>query len=242
MEDIFSEEKKIIEQAEVLLASNYFKEDEAIQKYTELLEEYKRFLNQTIKMMKMSDKMQLELRGISERLEAASRTDALTGIFNRGYFNEIYLKEWSNAVRTQSFLSLIMIDIDFFKKYNDTYGHLQGDECLKKVSSAILGAVKRPRDIVARFGGEEFVVLLPETELEGASVVAEKILWQVGQLALKHEKSKYKRVTVSSGVAAIKPDEHKDMIAFLNKVDETLYAAKEDGRNCIKLYDESMDL
>jgi diguanylate cyclase (GGDEF)-like protein len=105
-----------------------------------------------------------------------SQIDGLSGLANRRYFDQILVQEWSRAQRDKTMLSIIFIDIDFFKVYNDTYGHLAGDECIKKVSLALSSVVVRPADLVARYGGEEFIVLLPNTELEGAVHIAEQML------------------------------------------------------------------
>jgi PleD family two-component response regulator len=114
----------------------------------------------------------LLLKEANERLEKLSRMDGLTGAPNRRYFNDNFHKEWLRCARDKKHLSIIMIDIDFFKKYNDAYGHLQGDECLKQVAGAISSAVRRPGDLFARYGGEEFVVMLPDTNVAGAKEVS----------------------------------------------------------------------
>ena len=113
---------------------------------------------------------------INNELSLLSQIDGLSGLANRRYFDQILVQEWSRAQRDKTMLSIIFIDIDFFKVYNDTYGHLAGDECIKKVSLALSSVVVRPADLVARYGGEEFIVLLPNTELEGAVHIAEQML------------------------------------------------------------------
>ena len=113
---------------------------------------------------------------INNELSLLSQIDGLSGLANRRYFDQILVQEWSRAQRDKTILSIIFIDIDFFKVYNDTYGHLAGDECIKKVSLALSSVVVRPADLVARYGGEEFIVLLPNTELEGAVHIAEQML------------------------------------------------------------------
>lgn len=239
MASIFINEEQVIEKAEALLTDNSVHAVINASSYSDLLEEYKKQLKQIMKMVKMADLMQLELKTVLERLEAISNIDVLTGLFNRRFFNLNYFREWNNAARTKTTLACIMVDIDYFKKYNDTYGHLQGDECLKSVAEAIRTTAKRPRDIVARFGGEEFIILLPETRIEGAAHIAAEILSNVEKLNLEHKNSVlYDKVTVSIGAAALVPK--KDMAGemLLNMADETLYKAKRDGRNCLRIFTE----
>jgi len=129
MDNIFSREEQIISRAEALLGANSFQSAKDASNYRVLLDEYKILLRQMMKIVKMADKTQLDLKIVSEKLDRLSHIDVLTGLYNRRYFNEPYVKEWNSAVRSQKELAIIMIDIDYFKKYNDTYGHLQGDEC-----------------------------------------------------------------------------------------------------------------
>ncbi|PKM90611.1 MAG: hypothetical protein CVU87_01990 [Firmicutes bacterium HGW-Firmicutes-12] len=236
MKNIFVKEEQVVEEAEKLLSAKQFTGEEDAQNYGALLAEYKSLLNQMIKVVKISDIMQSELKTMSDNFEETSRIDVLTGIYNRRYFNESYLREWKNAVRTKTYLAVLMLDIDYFKNYNDTYGHLQGDECLKAVAKGIQQAIKRPRDIVTRYGGDEFVVLLPETEAKGATCVAQTIIDNIESLALEHSGSPINhKVTVSIGVSSIIPDKSiKKVDSLLSIADTALYMAKEQ-RNCFKL-------
>ncbi len=239
MKNIFTQEEEVILQAEELLNSNRLNTSEAETHYRSLLEAYKSLLKQMMKTVKISDIMQLELKNMSYKLKVASQTDVLTGLYNRRFFNEVYLREWKNAVRVKSSLALLMIDIDYFKKYNDTYGHLQGDECLFAVAREIQSAVKRPRDVAARFGGEEFIVLLPETDSEGAAIVAQTLMDSIANLNLEHAGSPLtNRLTVSIGIADIIPEDASTMDCLLNRVDAALYTAKNAGRNCYWFYSE----
>lgn len=175
--------------------------------------------------------LQIELRSLSY-------LDGLTGIANRRHFQKILDYEWRHGIRTNTFLSLIMCDIDYFKTYNDLYGHQAGDECLKTVAGALSEAVERPRDLVARYGGEEFVVLLPETDAEGADKVAGAIRGNISSLCLPHEKSATdcEILTVSMGVATIIPGQDGDRVGeIISKADEALYKAKKAGRNEISV-------
>jgi diguanylate cyclase (GGDEF)-like protein len=133
-------------------------------------------------------------------------------------------------------LSIIMIDIDCFKAYNDTYGHLSGDDCLKSVASALIRTVKRPTDLVARFGGEEFIVVLPDTGGEGAAILAETLCEALTSLAIPHETSPVKDVvTVSIGVATAVPGVYPTAYALISAADRALYSAKQEGRNRVKV-------
>lgn len=180
-------------------------------------------------------KRETDLRKEREReLELLSSLDGLTGISNRRIFDTTLEKEWKRAQRNSWPLSLIMIDIDFFKPYNDHYGHQGGDDCLIKVAEAINGVPERPGDLVARYGGEEFVVVLPDTDTPSAKELAELMRATVAGLELPHEKSKVESfVTVSMGVSTSIMEEAKadSYEALLKRADVALYQAKEAGRN-----------
>ncbi len=173
---------------------------------------------------------QLQLR--NEELDRLSTQDGLTGIANRRYFDEVLSKEWRRAAREKTKLSLVMIDIDFFKFYNDNYGHQGGDDCLKQVSAALQKTGCRPGDLVSRYGGEEFVVILPNTSADGAMVIAEKLCLAVRALKIKHEFSKAGDiVTISMGVATMIPVSGTPEGLLITAADQALYEAKEEGRN-----------
>lgn len=169
---------------------------------------------------------------LEEHLRILSLKDGLTGIYNRRAFDESLEKEWRRGRRQHSALSLILLDIDFFKRYNDTYGHQVGDTCLKIVARKVAASVHRPGDLVARYGGEEFVVLLPETPLDEAQQVAERIRQAVAQLAIPHSSSEVAPViSISLGVAGMVPDRQHSSEALLQYADRALYGAKSNGRN-----------
>lgn len=221
--------------AEELLRSHAFPSALDERNYRTLYEGYRRLLKQMMRVVKMSDLMQLELRNLSERLERISQIDPLTELYNKRYFNEAYQREWKSASRENSSLALMMIDIDHFKKYNDTYGHLQGDECLKAVATKISQTVARPRDVTARFGGEEFIVMLPETNASGVVHLAQQVLDNVRSMTIEHVSSGSQgRVSVSIGTAACYPTEECSMDLLLRQVDDALYAAKSAGRDCLR--------
>jgi len=169
------------------------------------------------------------------RLEILARQDGLTQIYNRRSFDEMLLREIKIARREGTTLSLLMIDVDSFKAYNDHYGHPAGDAALRRVSSAISATVKRPGDFVARYGGEEFAVLLPNTDERGARAVAEAIRSSIEALALEHRASLWERLTVSIGAASINNAPHNELRqdVLLSRADNALYAAKNSGRNTI---------
>ena len=235
MDNIFNNEEKVVQEAEELLNNNVFTSTSDSDIYKNLLEEYKKLLKQIMRMVKMSDLMHLELKGLSYNLERMSNIDVLTDLYNRRFFNEMYQREWYSALRSKVSLAIIMIDVDYFKKYNDTYGHIQGDKCLKAVAEAIQKSVKRPRDIVVRYGGEEFVILLPESDKDGAAHIASTVLSSVDELDLLHLASPvYRKVSVSIGIAAVIPTYNDVPDLLLHMMDDALYRAKKDGRNCFR--------
>ena len=178
------------------------------------------------------EKSQKELAVANEILEKLSSLDGLTGVPNRRRFDEVLVKEWQRSVRHSTAISLIMIDIDFFKFYNDTYGHQGGDECLIRVAQALEGAARRETDVVARYGGEEFGVILPETGAKGAFEVAEALRAVVEAENIAHANSKVcDHVTISVGVATWLPEKGSLSEHLLAAADEALYKSKEDGRN-----------
>jgi diguanylate cyclase (GGDEF)-like protein/PAS domain S-box-containing protein len=174
-----------------------------------------------------------------DNLKELSTMDSLTGIANRRFFDEYSDKEWKRAQRDKKSFSVVMIDLDSFKSYNDTYGHQQGDSCLKYVAGVIKGAMKRPADLAARYGGEEFVLVLPETNKEGANKIAEKLRQEVEALKLEHKNSNGKWVTVSLGVATELVGPMNSFGDLLAKADKALYVAKNSGRNRVSFFEET---
>jgi len=183
----------------------------------------------------LADRLQVANRRLSaanQELQQISTIDELTGTYNRRYFNQRLEEVWADHARQNQTLSALMIDVDHFKDYNDFFGHLQGDLCLKRIAGEITGVVHRPRDFVSRFGGEEFIVLLPTTDLKGAQGLAERIHERIKQLAIPHKvQGSINRVTVSIGGATIRPTTEFGSEKFLQRVDRALYSAKHQGRN-----------
>lgn len=174
----------------------------------------------------------LDAKRHRDLLEELAFIDGLTGIANRRRFDEDLADEWRRCARSGKPLSLILMDIDHFKAYNDNYGHGGGDECLRRVASALEAAVRRPADTVARYGGEEFAYILPETDGAGAQAVAEALLAAVRGLAAKHEfSSAASIVTISAGVASVIPGDASSPQMLIEAADGFLYRAKEGGRN-----------
>ncbi len=177
-------------------------------------------------------KNHLELKTYRDYLENISMKDGLTGIANRRRLDEYLLHEWRRSQRLGRFLSLLMLDIDHFKLYNDNYGHSAGDECLKKIANTIEGSLTRPGDLAARYGGEEFACILPETDLKGAQFVADRIHRNLAELAIPHEYSPISSVvTISIGIATTIPDNANSLDHLVKNADEMLYEAKRSGRN-----------
>jgi diguanylate cyclase (GGDEF)-like protein len=172
------------------------------------------------------------LKEANQQLERLVNLDGLTELANRRCFDEYLEQEWQRSAREQLPLSLIMCDIDFFKNYNDTYGHVAGDDCLRKVSHLLKQVVRRPADLAARYGGEEFVVVLPNTDIDGAMLVSESIRLGLLDLALPHEDSSVcEFVTLSMGVTCLIPKIDSQPTVLLTAADYALYRAKELGRN-----------
>jgi diguanylate cyclase (GGDEF)-like protein len=172
-----------------------------------------------------------ELEEANRRLEALSYGDGLTGIHNRRAFGRALDIEWRRAIRSKRPLSVVMIDIDHFKTFNDTYGHPAGDSCLVSVASALSEVVRRAADTLARYGGEEFVALLPETDRTGAAAIAERMRIAVERLAIAHSGGIGGRVTVSVGHATIIASEATTADLLASAADVALYEAKRGGRN-----------
>lgn len=176
--------------------------------------------------------LQEKLESLNRELEDLSITDGLTGIANRRYFDKQLPVEWERAQRSGSSIAMLMIDIDYFKKYNDTYGHIRGDNCLKLIALTLTRNVKRAGDLIARYGGEEFVVILPNVNMENAVKIAERIRAAILDLKVLHASSDvHDFVSISIGVSSAAARRDISCIRLLENADRALYMAKEGGRN-----------
>ncbi|WP_243372111.1 diguanylate cyclase [Geotalea sp. SG265] len=199
-----------------------------------LMEHYRRrdFLNS---ILLVAEKQQL--LETSDKLHQLSISDELTGLGNRRHLEYRLDQEWMRALRSRKPISLIIFDLDFFKNYNDTYGHQAGDECLRVVAEELGSMARRPGDMAARYGGEEFVLVLPETDLPDAASIAEDCRARVESLGIPHGLSPASVVTLSAGVATMVPDNRTSRSMLLQAADKGLYQAKRDGRNRITFAD-----
>ncbi|SAK85249.1 diguanylate cyclase [Caballeronia glebae] len=180
-----------------------------------------------------------KLAQMQRELERLSFSDSLTGVGNRRRFDDVLTREWHAAKDSGKPLSLVMIDIDFFKSYNDYYGHVQGDECLKRVAR-VLGEAAGPQHFLGRFGGEEFALILADTDAEAAMRVAQRCRALIAGEAIPHVRSPHdQQVTASFGVGTVVPGERMDVTAFINLTDAQLYQAKDNGRNRIAAVDRA---
>ena len=187
-------------------------------------------------MFDISERKRTEekLLELQKELEDLSFKDGLTGIANRRRFDALLDVEWKAARRNKRPLSLVMCDIDFFKQYNDLYGHVRGDDCLKRVAETLRTGAARPRDFVARYGGEEFVLVLPETDETGAAHIGARCREAVLEQSIPHEASKVApSVTVSVGVSTIVPSPDDEPVRLIDTADKCLYRAKQGGRNSL---------
>ena len=183
------------------------------------------------------------LKKANKKLENVSYTDSLTSLHNRRYFNFIYDKELKRAKRERKFITFMMLDIDFFKQYNDTYGHIAGDKALKRVSKILKDLLQRPSDYVFRLGGEEFGVILSDNDEKNSSKVAQKICDVVRGQKIAHKSSTAcEVVTISVGVVCCVADEALDEDLLITRADEMLYEAKKSGRNKYKITTDVADL
>ncbi|MBW4663660.1 MAG: diguanylate cyclase [Chroococcus sp. CMT-3BRIN-NPC107] len=201
----------------------------------------------TYQLQKQNELLQqqaLELQAARQEAEAVARElqrlvhlDGLTGVANRRHFDQHLSDEWRRLAREQAPISLILCDIDYFKKYNDCYGHQAGDACLQQIAQAIVRVVKRPADLVARYGGEEFAIILPNTDTEGAVQVAQLIGAEIELLNIPHAESDVSKVvTASLGISSQVPRPEMLAESLIFTADRSLYAAKNQGRNTYRLH------
>ena len=173
-----------------------------------------------------------ELAAANRELENLSRQDGLTGIANRRYFDSYLLAETRRASRDRQHISLILADVDYFKAFNDYYGHQAGDDCLRRVATALKSVARRPADLAARYGGEEFAIVLPGTQLDGALDVAKTLAREIETLSILHVRAgSYDRISLSQGIASVIPASDASPESIIELADQALYQAKQQGRN-----------
>ncbi len=186
------------------------------------------------------EEVRRQLERSNAMLERLSTIDGLTGIYNRRRFDEVLDLEWRRAIRIQSPLAMIIMDLDYFKNYNDRYGHLAGDACLRSVAETMNDALKRPSDMLARYGGEEFAAILPGTPADHAAQLAEQMRQEILGLAIDHACSLGEGcVTVSMGVASMIPTRGTEPAVLISAADTALYEAKQSGRNRVVIHPDA---
>jgi diguanylate cyclase (GGDEF)-like protein len=188
-------------------------------------------MRRLVEMQRSLIELTHKLNQANKELQQLSATDGLTGLSNRRMYDELSLREWRRCERMKKPFSLVMVDVDYFKLYNDHYGHQAGDECLKTVASQLRRAAPRASDVVARYGGEEFVFALGETDMDGAKWVANHLRQRIADLNIPHVAAELQHVTIGCGVASVMPDDNLSLDTLLKSADHALYQAKLQGRN-----------
>jgi diguanylate cyclase (GGDEF)-like protein len=251
-EAVYAEEEAVAAEAARVAADPTVTFDALHEHYRFLARKYRHAIRQLIKLTHVSDmfqgkllRMQAELERRNAELEQArvdleqanqalhrlSYLDALTGVANRRHFNEYLDQEWRRAMRKQASLSLILLDVDHFKRLNDIAGHPYGDDCLRQVGAALAASVRRAGDLAARYGGEEFAVILPDAQPDWVMSFAEEVRQAIAALEIPHPASPYGVLTVSVGAATAVAVEQQGVSSLIAAADKALYAAKEAGRN-----------
>lgn len=216
-----------------------------VNKFKKLTEQVEHLNREISRYKSINTELQLRHRQLifqTEKLENLAGKDELTGLANRRVFNTLLRSYWSEAEKQKQCFAIVMIDIDHFKLYNDTYGHLQGDICLQKVSNVIASQVRNEKDLVARYGGEEFVILLPNIEPESVKKVVQRIFSNIVTLGIPHKACPcYDFVTISAGICCLIPKPYqKPLEHFVKAADRALYQAKEQGRNHFVLVGDAL--
>ena len=231
-DDLFAIEQKILNEA--IKYSKELKEGTLpeISKYEELTSNYAKLLKQLRMLTKVSDRTTVSLNTSVTDLLDIVHVDVMTGVHNRKYLEDNMDRIVKTLIRSNKSLGLMMVDVDYFKKYNDTYGHTNGDNCLKAVAATIQQSLFRAEDFVVRFGGEEFMVVMPEADETAVRVVANRITSNIRTLEIPHEKSEIaSHVTVSAGATSALVTPEKTFDAYVQLADEALYSSKNAGRD-----------
>jgi diguanylate cyclase (GGDEF)-like protein len=189
-----------------------------------------RAMRRLVEMQRAMVDVTHQLNAANKELQRLSTTDGLTGIANRRMFDELSIREWRRCERMKKPIALVMVDVDYFKLFNDEYGHQAGDDCLRTVAAQVARAAPRASDLAARYGGEEFVLVLGETDADGARWVADNVRQRVAELGIPHT-TPHRRVSISCGVASIQPAKGLSLEGLLRTADHALYLAKGTGRD-----------
>jgi len=230
--DLFDKEQKILDSASARAASVKNGMPYNIDEFETLADEYGKLLKQFRRITRFADRTAFDLFNSNADLSDKVLRDPLTGLYNRRYLEDKLAHNIKELSRASGKLSLLMLDIDFFKKFNDTYGHNEGDYCIKSVAEAFTGCVARENDFVARYGGEEFVIVLPYTDENGARLIAKRALDRVNERRIPHEKNECAGyVTVSAGVTTAYVKFNHNGEDYIKCADEALYMSKQNGRN-----------
>lgn len=235
MGSIFIKEEEILKNSVSLLESNVIETEKDRELYRILVSEYKELLEQMKRMVKVSDIMENKLNLVRRSIDEISKFDFLTNVYNRRHFDKILTEEWKKSEEANNPLAILMIDIDNFKEYNDKYGHVEGDKCLQNISGIIKDVINQSNNVVSRYGGEEFIALISNSDLEKAKCIAENIRRSIENLGILHEASEYEVVTVSIGVAAAIPNMQLQSENLIVMADQALYRAKSSGRNRVAI-------
>jgi diguanylate cyclase (GGDEF)-like protein len=182
-----------------------------------------------------------KIKALNEKLEKLSYLDELTGLPNRRFFIDVCNREWRRAIRERKHMAFVMVDVDYFKEINDHYGHLAGDKCLAAVAKALNKALCRPSDIAARYGGDEFIAVLPDINVHGLQTITEKIQRKISELDIENEYSPYGKLTVSIGAAERMPEKETHWKTLEAAADKALYQAKQNGKNQFAILDGEKD-
>jgi len=236
VEDMYEREQKTLDDALQHLKDVRSGAPVCADLFEKVVSEFRLLLRHQRKLIKITDKASTNMiTGQKEKITELTNIvhyDVLTGIYNRRFMEDNLEHIIKLISRSDGMLSVLMLDIDYFKKYNDTYGHSQGDICLKSVAEAVTGSLSRNDDFAARYGGEEFTVVLPHTDAKGAQMIAEKIIASIKELNIPHKKNEVASyVTVSIGITTGKVQYGQIFYDYLKRADEALYMSKNNGRN-----------
>ncbi|MFQ3590370.1 MAG: diguanylate cyclase [Chloracidobacterium sp.] len=255
-EAIYADEEAIATEAARIAEDPTVAPDVLRSHYRFLAQKYHHAVRQLVKLTHVSDVFQSKLLRVQEELERRntqlelaqthleqanqalhrlSYLDALTGVANRRHFDEYLDQEWRRALRKQAPLSLVILDVDYFKRLNDLAGHQYGDECLRQVGETLLASIRRAGDLAARYGGEEFAIVLPDAQTDWLMMFAEEVRLAIAGLRIPHEASPYGVLTVSVGAATVVVSEQHVVTDLVAAADKALYSAKEAGRNRVSL-------